>query len=130
MTFDYKAAGDRLTALRLEKAAQNLQYLMKMQDEQITLENIVAALRTSLKGALNGDTGDFNAILANHTNILDATFSHFMARADGAGAWSIDNINMALKAQRQVDRTIRTWRMISETKKPGNEVDKNAPLDE
>ncbi|PZQ45059.1 MAG: hypothetical protein DI551_08615 [Micavibrio aeruginosavorus] len=119
MNYDLKAAEDRLATERLNLAARNLQHLMKMQDEQVTLENIVAALRTSVTGALNGDRDDFSFILANQSNILDAAFLHYVERAKGS-QWHADHINMALKAQRQTERTINTWHRINENKKiPG-----------
>jgi len=109
--------GDYIAAQKLELAAKNLQHLIKIQDEQVTLENIVASLRTMLENAKGGDTDDFGAILANQSNILDATFLHLLDRAKDCSYTYEDKINLALKAQRQVERTIRTWQRITAEKK-------------
>lgn len=110
-------AADLVAAQKLELAARNLKHLMKVQEEQASLENIVGSLRTMLSNAKDGNTDDFGSMLAHQSNVLDATFLYFIDKAKDSPHSHDEKINLALKAQRQVERTIRTWRLISEQKK-------------
>lgn len=109
--------GDYIAAQKLELAAKNLQHLMKIQAEQTSLQSIVTALSRMLADARNCDTEDFGTMLANQSNMLDATFLYFLDLAARSPHSHDDKVNMALKAQRQVERSIRTWRLLSEQKK-------------
>lgn len=109
--------GDYIAAQKLELAAKNLQHLMKIEAEQVSLQTIVSGLSRMINDARNGETDDFGSMLANQSNMLDATFLYFLDLASKSPNSHDDKINMALKAQRQVERTIRTWRLVSEQKK-------------
>ena len=112
-----ESLGDYIAAQKLELAAKNLQHLMKIEAEQATLQNIVSSLSHILSEAKNGNTDDFSTMLANQSNVLDATFLYFIDLAKTSSYTHDDKINMALKAQRQVERSIRTWQRITDNKK-------------
>ena len=109
--------GDWLAAQKLELAARNLSHLLKIQEEQISLDHIVTELKHRLDDARDGDPDDFSVMLANQSNMLDATFLHLLEAAKKSTYTCDDKINLALKAQRQVERTIRTWQKITVEKK-------------
>ena len=112
-----ESLGDYIAAQKLELAAKNLQHLIKIQDEQVSLDHIVTELKHRLNDARNGDPDDFSVMLANQSNMLDATFLHLLEAAKKSTYTCDDKINLALKAQRQVERTIRTWQKITVEKK-------------
>lgn len=108
--------GDYIAAQKLELAAKNLRHLLKVQEEQVSLDNIVSSLERTIVDAHAGNPSDFSDILAAQTRILDATFNFYIDKAKN-GYSEDDKINIALRAQRQTDRTINTWKRIK-TEKP------------
>jgi hypothetical protein len=106
-----KDAADYVAAKKLELAARNLARLIKISEEQASLNNIVASLERTIIDAHAGNPDDFSDILAAQTRILDATFHFYINNADCKFTHD-DKINIALRAQRQTDRTINTWKRI------------------
>ena len=131
----FKDAVDFVAAQKLELAARNLARLIKISEEQASLNHIVASLERTIIDAHAGNPDDFSDILATQTRILDATFHFYINHADGKFTHD-DKINIALRAQRQTDRTINTWKRIKtepRTKKFPERTRQmlvnNAPLD-
>lgn len=105
MNDTYKAAEAFLSAEQLNLAARNIQHYLKIQDEQVTLDAIVSALRETLTETRDGTSESLGDMLALQAKILDATFGFYMHNAHDA--YNVDGkINMALKAQRQTISTI------------------------
>lgn len=107
----FKDAVDFVAAQKLELAARNLARLIKISEEQASLDHIVASLERTVIDAHAGNPDDFSDILAAQARILDATFHFYIDNADGKCTHD-DKINIALRAQRQTDRTINTWKRI------------------
>lgn len=132
----YKDTADFLAAQKLELAARNLARLIKISEEQASLNHIVASLERTIIDAHAGNPDDFSDILAAQIRILDGAFHFYIGHADGKFTHD-DKINIALRAQRQTDRAINTWKRIKAEPKPKNFLERtrqqkltnNAPLD-
>lgn len=126
--------GNYIAAQKLDLAARNFARLIKISEEQASLKHIVASLEQTILNAHNGDPEDFTDILAAQARILDATFHFYVNHAQGKFTHD-DKMNIALRAQRQTDRTINTWkRLTSEKTKKSPERTRqklvgHAPLD-
>lgn len=107
----YKDAADFVAAQKLELAARNLARLIKISEEQASLNHIVASLERTIIDAHAGNPDDFSDILAAQARILDATFHFYINHATGKFSHD-DQVNIALRAQRQTDRAINTWKRL------------------
>jgi len=107
----YKDAADFVAAQKLELAARNLGRLIKISEEQVSLNHIVSSLEQTIIDAHAGNPDDFSDILAAQARILDATFHFYIDNAQGKFTCD-DKINIALRAQRQTDKAINTWKRI------------------
>ena len=131
MTDLYKTTADFVAAQKLELAARNLRHLIKIAEEQASLENIVASLEQTIIDAHAGNPDDFSDILAAQTRILDATFHFYIDNSKGKYT-DDDKVNIALRAQRQTDRAINTWKKlksITKEKKFPKQSRQNAEMD-
>ena len=131
----FKDAVDFVAAQKLELAARNLGRLIKISEEQASLGKIVASLERTIIDAHAGNPEDFSDILAAQVRILDATFHFYMNHATGKFSHD-DQVNIALRAQRQTDRAINTWKRLKtepRAKKSAERTEqklvRNAPLD-
>lgn len=106
--------GNYIAAQKLELAARNFARLIKISEEQASLNHIVASLETTILNAHNGNPEDFSDILAAQARILDATFYFYMNSAHEKFTRD-DKVNIALRAQRQTERAINTWKRLSDT---------------
>ncbi len=107
----YQATVDFIAAKKLELAARNLFRLIKISEEQCSLDHIVSSLQETIIDAHAGNPDDFSDILAAQARILDATFHFYIDNAQGKFT-SDEKINIALRAQRQTDKAINTWRSL------------------
>jgi hypothetical protein len=114
---DYKQTGDYVAAQKLDLACRNIQHLLKIQEEQISLNAIVDSLQESLGQAHANNPSDMRDILVTQTRILDATFHYYMHNAHKSTYTSDDKVTMALRAQRQTERTISMWSRLTERDK-------------
>lgn len=131
----YKNTQNTVERQRLELAAKNLQHYLKIQEEQVTLENIVSALRDTHINAATAGPDDFTDILNAQARLLDATFQYYL-NAGQNGYTKDDKVNMAFKAQRQMLSTLNTWRHLekhlkkaAKNKKTAKRTEQNAPMD-
>ena len=115
---DYKQTGDYIAAQKLELACRNLQHLIKIKDEQTSLEAIVASLEQSLVDAHANNPTDIHDILIMQTRILDAAFHHYIKEASGAYTRD-EKIDRALRAQSQMVRTVNMWNKMKNAQKRG-----------
>ena len=107
--------GNYIAAQKIELAGRNLARLIKISEEQASLKHIVASLEQTILKASNGDPEEFTDILAAQARILDATFHFYVNQADGKFTHD-EKMNIALRAQRQTDRTINTWKRLTAEK--------------
>ena len=94
---------DFVAAQKLELAARNLQHLLKMQQEQASLENIVGSLQQTVI--------DICDSMAVQMRIFDAVFQKYVFESDGS-RFVDDKLGFALKAQNQMLRTAQTWKRL------------------
>jgi hypothetical protein len=113
----YQSAADFIAAKKLDLAARNLQHLLKIADEHVILDNIVESLERTIIDAHCGNSDDFSDILAAQARILDAAFNYYVNKSKDAYSED-DKINIALRAQRQTDKAINTWKRIKTEKPP------------
>ena len=107
----YESTVDFIGGQKLELAARNLARLTKISEEQYSLESIVNSLQETIIDAHAGNCDDFSDILATQARILDATFHFYIDNAKEKYGKD-DKINIALRAQRQTDKAINTWKRI------------------
>ncbi len=110
MNDTFQAAENKLLAHKLELAARNLQHLLKIQQEQASLENIVASLEQTLIDAHGNNPMDACDRMTVQTQILDAVFHKFVGEAEQG--YMRDNLEFALRAQNQMLRTALTWKRL------------------
>lgn len=110
-----KTGGEFLATEHLKLAAQNLQHFQKIEAEKVTLEAIVTGIRDLIAGELDGSGDELETLLISQAKMLDATFTYFMSQARGKYTED-EKINLALKAQRQAERTIKTLRNLRQQK--------------
>ncbi len=115
MTNIYQTAAEFVATQKLTLAASNLQHLLKLQAEQTSLDAIVQSLQQTLIDAHAGNDDDFTDILAAQARILDATFHYYINNSRGTYSED-DKINIALRAQRQTDRAINSWKRLKQQK--------------
>jgi hypothetical protein len=120
---------------KLRLAAMNLQHLLKIQEEQVTLDAIVHDLQRTMIDAHAGVPDDFSDLLASQARILDATFNYFLNKSKGAYSEE-DKVNIAMRAQRQSERAIMAWKKLRKQdgpqkfpKLPERTRQNDAPLD-
>ncbi len=113
MSKELTRIGNYIAAQKLELAARNFARLIKISEEQASLTRIVASLESTILNAHNGNPEDFSDILAAQARILDATFYFYMDNAHGKFTRD-DKVNIALRAQRQTERSINTWKRLSD----------------
>lgn len=105
--------GDWLAAQKLELAARNLSHLIKINEEQSSLENVVASLERSLIDAHGNDPSDLCDMMVLHARILDSLFFYYLG--DSKDKYTADEkMDKAMKAQAQTVRTIHAWKVLKE----------------
>ena len=102
---------DFVAAQKLELAARNLQHLLKMQQEQASLENIVGSLQQTVIDAHANNPMDICDSMAVQMRIFDAVFQKYVFESDGS-RFVDDKLGFALKAQNQMLRTAQTWKRL------------------
>jgi hypothetical protein len=143
MNDDLRKADIMIGEERLRLAAQNLQHLLKIQEEQTTLNKVVAALESSLIDAHGNNPTDLCDMMVAHAHILDGLFHYYLDASKGAYT-SEAKVATAMKAQAQTVRALHAWKKLKtenyiqhkivrhvmpEEKNTQNELDKHAPLD-
>lgn len=114
--------------------ALNLQHLLRITQEQITLDNIVQSLQETLLQAHANDPSEMCDMLVTQARILDATFHFFVDKSMGAPYTQDEKMAFALKAQAQTVRTILGWQKLKSKDrdmmaKHAKRTRQNAPLD-
>lgn len=115
---DYKQTGDYVAAQKLELACRNLKHLLKIQNEQASLENIVASLEQSLIDAHANNPLDLHEMLVLQARVLDAAFYYYTNHAPGSYC-ADDKIDRALKVQSQLVKTINMWNKMKNAQRRG-----------
>ena len=105
--------GDWLAAQKLELAARNLTHLIKINEEQTSLEHVVASLERTVIDAHSNDTSDLCDMMVVQARILDSLFYHYLDNAKGKYTCD-DKIARAMKAQAQTVRTLHAWKKLKE----------------
>ena len=142
-----KQHGDWLAAQKLELAARNLSHLIKINEEQNSLENVVASLEQTVIDAHSNNPSDLCDMMVIQARILDSLFYHYLDSANGKYTCD-DKIATAMRAQAQTVRTLHAWKKLKEERyikhkvvryrvpeehrneeNTQNELNKNAPLD-
>lgn len=103
--------GDWLAAQKLELAARNLSHLLKIHQEQTSLENIVGSLQQTMIDTDANDPRDLCDMMTVQARILDGVFHRFLDDAHGKYT-SDDKIAFAMKAQAQTVRTAMAWKRL------------------
>ncbi len=109
-------AEQSLRTQELALAASNMKHYLKLPDNGPPIEDLVFSLEQSIADAHANNPIDFNDMLATQARLLDAGF-HFMLDKAKDPFYAQDFLNMALKAQRQVQRTIMTWGTLKKAQK-------------
>lgn len=128
---DHSNTNDEIANKKIELAAENIRHLLNIREEQASLQIITDSLLSTLRDTQNGVPDDFSAILAAQVRVLDATFHFYVNKAQNIHTQD-DKINIALRAQRQTERTISAWKKLAGAAKNKNTVERteqNAPLD-
>jgi hypothetical protein len=126
----------------LRLAAANLQHLLKIQQEQTTLEAITNSLEQTIINAHGNAPYDLCDMMVVQARILDATFHYFVDQSKQKYTEE-DKLTFALKAQQQTVRTALAWKKLKsenyvvrkiiplavEEKKYAERTEQNAPLD-
>lgn len=105
--------GDMLAAQKLELAARNLSHLIKINEEQTSLENIVLSIERSVIDAHGNDTSDLCDMMVVQARILDGLFFHYLDESKGKYTCD-EKIAKAMKAQAQTVRTLHAWTKLKE----------------
>lgn len=118
MTDLHKSAATFVAEEKLRLAAANLKHFLKIQNEQITLEDLKHDILQSMADAHAGNPDDMSAVLAKQMRVLDATYDYYMDKATGKYTED-DKVSMALRAQSQALRTINTWARLKHSPERG-----------
>lgn len=129
---------------QLELAARNLQHLIKIKDEQLHLDNVVASIQQSMIDAHGNNPSDLCDMMVVQARIMDSLFHYYLDKSKATPYTEDDKIGAAMKAQAQSLRTVHAWKKLKEEnyikhkiiryalpeeKTTRNEVDKNAEMD-
>jgi len=126
----------------LKLAAANLQHLLKIQQEQTSLEAITESLQQTIINAHGNAPYDLCDMMVVQARILDATFHYFVDKSKDKYT-EPDKLAFALKAQQQTVRTALAWKKLKSEnyvvrkivplavgeKKHAERTEQNAPLD-
>ncbi len=141
---DIENNGDWIAAQKLELAARNLQHLIKIQDEQLHLGNVVASIQQTMLEAHANNPADLCDMMVVQARIMDGLFHHYLDKSRECGYTEDDKIGAAMKAQAQSLRTVHAWKKLKtenyikhkiirysvpEEKITRNELDKHAEMD-
>ena len=105
-----ESLGDYIAAQKLELAAKNLKHLLKIQEEQASLENIVGSLQQTVIDAHANNPMDICDTMVVQTRILDAAFHKYVDHAGERNTY--DSLEFAMKAQNQMLRTALAWKLL------------------
>ncbi len=110
-----------LDARRLELAAAHLQHLLRIQETQISLPNLVLALKEDISKSIDFAAEDLSPLLKTQINILDSLFNYYIEESKNPRHSTDDKLSIALKAQRQLDKSVATFMKLQKIKKSPNE---------
>lgn len=92
---------------QLELAARNLQHLIKIQDEQLHLDNVVASIQQSMLDAHANNPTDLCDMMVVQARIMDSLFHYYLDKSKATPYTEDDKIGAAMKAQAQSLRTVQ-----------------------
>jgi hypothetical protein len=99
----------------LRLAAQNLEHLININKEQVTLDNIVTSLKNTLIDAKSDTPEELENTLIVQARILDATFLYFLDTSKKSYS-ELERVGIALKSQRQMLGIANTLRYLKRDK--------------
>lgn len=106
-------AADFVAAQKLELAGRNLKHLLKIQEEQASLENIVATLKQTVIDAHANNPMDLCDMMVLQARLLDGLFHYYLD--NGTGKYTEDTqVEKAMRAQAQTVRTLHAWKKLKE----------------
>jgi hypothetical protein len=94
------------------RRAEALRKYIDITNNQITLENIVENLKSSVQDCVSGKGGNLETMLAGQAQLLDVIFSKFVDLAGQKSYFELDKLSLALKAQKQCETTINSMHKI------------------
>ncbi len=106
-------AADFVAAQRLELAARNLSHILKIQEEQVTLEKVTESLQSTMVDAHANNPVDLCDMMVTQARLLDGLFHFYLDESKGRYT-EHDKIATAMKANAQTVRTVHAWKKLKE----------------
>ena len=107
----YESAKRLIETEKYKLAAASLQHYLKIQNEQLTIENITNGIMESVNCETWGDSRTLDEQLMKQARTLDTLFDYLLQRANGKYI-ETSIIDLALRAQRQAMTTTAKLRQI------------------
>lgn len=97
----------------LRLAARNLQHLIKINEEEVTLDNIVTSMQKTIADTKSDTPEELEDILVTQARILDGAFLYFLDKSKNAYT-EHEKVDMALKAHKQMLSAVNTMRHLKQ----------------
>ncbi len=106
-------AADFVAAQKLELAARNLLHILKIQQEQVTIDRVVSSIQQTMVDAHANNPTDLCDMMVTQARIMDSLFHFYLDESKGQYT-EHDKIATAMKANAQTVRTLHAWKKLKE----------------